>query len=44
MAQMLCVLASVVGLFGSYTLFLFSGLREQLVEGAPELTDTPHRM
>lgn len=45
MAQMLCVLGSVVGLFGSYLLFLFAGLREQLVEGAAELADapSPHR-
>jgi hypothetical protein len=46
MGQMLSVLASVVGLFSSYVLFLFAGLREQLIEGAPEVVQgppAPHR-
>ena len=40
-AQMLFVLTSVMGLFGSYTLFLLAGLRDQLEEGAAELADPP---
>jgi hypothetical protein len=39
--QMLAVLASVMGLFSSYILFLFAGLREQLIEGAPEVAEAP---
>ncbi len=41
MIQMLFVLGSVAGLFGSYVLFLFSGLRDQLVEVAPDLVESP---
>ncbi len=40
MAQMLAVMASVVGVFGSYLLFLFAGLRDQLDEGTAELDES----
>lgn len=39
MAQMIFALASVIGLFSSYVLFLFAGLQDQLVEAAPELAE-----
>ena len=39
--QMLLVLTSVVGLFGSYVLYLFHRLREQLVDAAPDLASGP---
>lgn len=42
--QMVGVLGSVVGLFASYLLFMFAGLRDQLEEGTSDLVDPqPHR-
>ncbi|MFN0063538.1 MAG: hypothetical protein ACKVPX_13600 [Myxococcaceae bacterium] len=41
--QMLGVLGAVVGLFGSYVLYLMRRLQQQIIEGAPELAELPHR-
>lgn len=41
--RMLAILGIAVGVIATYVLYLFQRLREQLIEGAPDLADTGQR-